>query len=83
MTTVALWHLGMSGVLAGALSSVILVQSLVDGLRRRRHRPHRAVPSPVQSRPVVEPRPVTEPRTVRLPARAVSEAPAMASAAAR
>ena len=72
MATVALWHLGVTGILAGALSMVILVQSLGDGLRRLR-RPA-AVPAQV--------RPLAEPRTLRPAARTAREqAPAMASAA--
>ena len=75
MTTFALWHLGVSGILAGALSMVILVQSLGDGLRRMRRttRPARTVPTQV--------RPAAEPRTVRTAARTSDQAPALASAA--
>lgn len=58
MTTVALWHLGVSGVLAGALSTVILMQSLGDAARRLRQRAQRPVQAPVRNRPVVEPRTV-------------------------
>jgi len=76
VTTVALWHLGVTGILAGALSSVILVQFLGDVLRRMRRGAHRTAPVLVPSRLTIEP------RTVRVRVRASNDqAPAMASAA--
>jgi hypothetical protein len=76
VATVVLWHLGVSGVLAGALGSVILVRSMADALRRLRRGGHRAVPIAVHVRPTVEP------RTVRAPDMTSNDkAPAMASAA--
>ena len=76
MTTVALWHLGVTAILGGALSTVILVQALGDGMRRMRRSPRQVltVPTPARS--------AAEPRTVRTAARtAHDQAPAMASAA--
>jgi hypothetical protein len=76
VATVALWHLGVTAVLAGALSSVILVQSIGAALRRLRLGARRGVTVPVQPRPAVEPRTV---RVGVLPS--TEKAPAMASAA--
>ena len=76
MATVALWHLGVTGILAGALTLVILAQSLGGALRRLRRSPVRTAAVPAPSRPTVEP------RTVRIAVRTTHEqAPAMASAA--
>ena len=76
MTTLVLWHLGVTGLLAGALGLVVLAQSLGDGLRRLRRSPGVAPSVAAHARPVVEP------RTVRAAARTVQEqAPAMATAA--
>jgi hypothetical protein len=76
VATIALWHLGVTAVLAGALSSVILVQSIGAALRRLRLGGRRGVAVPVQSRTTVEP------RTVRVGGLPTTEkAPAMASAA--
>jgi hypothetical protein len=76
VTTLVLWHLSVTGLLAGALGLVVLAQSLSDGLRRVRRSPRVAPSVAPQARPVVEP------RTVRTAARTVQEqAPAMATAA--
>jgi hypothetical protein len=55
VATVVLWHLGVSGVLAGALASVILVRSTADALRRRARGARRAVPVVVPARPTASP----------------------------
>ena len=70
MATVALWHLGATGILAGALSLVVLVQSLGDAVHRLRRRTRHAAPVQVQLRPAVEP------RTLRTSVRVSSDRPA-------
>ena len=90
MTTVALWHLAATAVLAGALMSVILVQTMAGAVRRRYAdgRPAVAVHRPtVQARTTVQPpatvqaRTTVQPRTVRTGVRAGQESsPAMAAA---
>ena len=76
MTTVALVHLGVTAILAGALSLVILVQALGERVRRLRRSTAAALSAPAQ------PRPVAQPRTARTAARTAQEqAPVMASAA--
>jgi hypothetical protein len=76
VATIALWHLGVTAVLAGALSSVILVQSIGAALRRLRPGARRDLTVPLHSRLTVEPRTV---RVTVLPS--TEKAPAMASAA--
>ena len=52
MATVALWHLGVTAVLAGVLSGVMLLQSLCDVFRRHLRRGGRRVltiPAPRQT----------------------------------
>jgi hypothetical protein len=76
VTTVALWHLGVTAILAGALSMVILVQALGERVRRVRSSTRAVLSASAQVRPVAQP------RTVRTAARTTHEqAPAMASAA--
>jgi hypothetical protein len=53
VATVALWHLGVTAVLAGLLSSVMLLQSFRSVLHRQRRRgAQRAVAAPAPPRTV-------------------------------
>jgi hypothetical protein len=78
VATVALWHLGLTAVLAAVLLTVMVVQSLSDAVERlrRRRRASGTVSVPLQVRPTVEPRLVSADGSP-----AAESVPTMASAA--